>query len=374
MDSIKSNVYFADTRTTGQDNSLIAKTKKLFDRLYQECAFIQPQDLTGIKVHFGELGLSTFLSPVFARTIVNKVKGRKASPFLFDTATLYLSGSRANAVDHVNTALSNGFSPVTTGAPIIIADGLSGHNHFPITVDGKHFTEVKLAADLQHMDSIVCLSHLTGHCGTGFGAALKTISMGLACRAGKLAMHSDTKPFIKTKTCNGCQVCIPCCPVAAIKIENKKAQIDTEICIGCMRCDRHCPQRAISFHWDSPEELIMEKMAEYAAGVIKTKKGKMIFINYLINITPDCDCFPYSDAPFVQDIGITASLDPVAVDQASADLVNAQPGLKNTALAKERPAGNDNIRALWPKINWQHLLDYSENLGLGTKDYQLVKI
>ena len=371
---MQSIVYFVDTRSQHKDNSLIAKTAKLFDKLYEDHSFIQPTDFVGIKVHFGETGISTALNPIFARTIVDKIKEKKAKPFLFDTATLYLSGTRANAIDHIGTATKNGFSYATLGAPVVALDGLTGNSFYEVPNKGKHSKTLKLASELKYTNSIVCLSHFTGHCGTGFGATIKSISMGMASRAGKLEMHSATKPYINKHTCTGCGICLQWCPVNAITTKDKTAMINPETCIGCMHCDAHCPTSSIKFHWDCPGDTTLEKMAEYATGVLNEKQGKMIFLNFLLNITPDCDCYPFSDTPFVQDIGITASVDPIAIDQASVDLVNSKPRLKDTALPKNHKDGEDKFLKLWPKSNYQHLLDYAQKLGLGSREYKLVKI
>lgn len=357
---MSSTVYFADLIAQSDKDSILIKTAKLLERLFKDKQFFKAKDLIGIKTHFGEIGLATFLRPIFARAVIEKIKEKDANPFLFDTSTLYTSGRRTNAVGHITTAIKNGFSYATTGAPIIIADGLVGANFIEIEIGGRHFKKIKIASDIQHMSAIVCLAHFKGHCCTGFGGTLKAISMGMASRAGKLDMHSSTKPFITNK-CNGCGICIAFCPVGAIEIKGEKAYINTEVCIGCMQCDTRCPQGAIRFNWDSPENILMEKMAEYAFGVTKLKKNNIAYLNFLLDITPDCDCYGYSNAPISPNIGVLASFDPLSIDQASIDLINKE-------------TGEDIFRKIWPKIDYGHLLKYCEELGIGKREYKIVNI
>lgn len=356
---MSSTVYFADLTAKSDKDGILAKTAGLFEALYKDNPFFKPKDIVGIKAHFGEIGLSTFLSPVFGRTIVDKIKEKEGNPFLFDTCTLYANGHRINAVEHVTTAIKNGFSYATIGAPVIVADGLVSENEIEIETDAKHTKKIKIAAAIKHMDAIICLSHFKGHCCTGFGGTLKTLSMGMATRAGKLEMHSQSKPFVINK-CTGCGICITICPAGAIHIKDGKAYINPDTCIGCMRCHIKCPSGAIKFNWDNPGNILMEKMAEYAYGVSKIKKGKIAYMNFMLEITPDCDCYGFSNAPVTKDIGVLASFDPLAIDQASIDMVN-------------KTTGKDIFRKIWPNVDYEILLDYAEKLGIGGRKYNLVK-
>lgn len=318
----------------------------------------------GIKVHFGEEGNTAFVPPHLVRVVVEEVEKAGGKPFLFDTNTLY-RGSRENARDHILLALRHGFSFETTGCPVIIADGLKGKDYVEVEIEGKHFEKVRLGSLIKQMESCVVISHVKGHSSAGFGGAIKNISMGFASRSGKQQMHSDVKPVVDEEKCIGCGTCIEWCPVSAISltVENK-AYIDQNICIGCGECRVTCPEEAIDISWETTPVLLQEKMAEYALGSVTLLKGKIGFINFLINVTPDCDCWEWSESYLVPDIGVLASLDPVAIDQASCDLLNKE---------WQKSGGRDIWKDIYPQIDWSVQLSHAEKLGVGTRDYILME-
>ena len=151
-------------------------------------------------------------------------------------------------------------------------------------------------------------------------------------------------------------------------------RFDWEVCEGCGDCIVHCPQGALRIQWDERPEILGEKMAEVALAVLKDKRDRALFLNFVMEVTPDCDCLPWSDHPVVPDVGILASRDPVAIDAASADLVNAGLGLSNTRLRKAYEVGSDKLRDLRPAIDWTRQLDYAESIGLGSRSYRLTDI
>jgi hypothetical protein len=364
-----SKVYFTDMRAKHGLN-LLDKLGKLYDAAgFQE--FIKPKELVALKVHFGERGNTSYIRPQFLRKIVDKVKAAGGKPFLTDANTLYV-GSRANAVDHLITAIENGFPYSVVNAPLIIADGLNGKDYRTVEVNLKHFKEVKIGSAICHADSFIAVSHFKGHEATGFGGTLKNVGMGSGCRSGKQQMHSDLLPRIKDGKCLACGRCIKWCPGEAISVA-EQAIIEYEKCIGCGECTVTCPHGAIGINWKTQQDVIQEKIVEYAYGVLKDKKDKAGFITFVMGVTPDCDCVSYSDAPIIGDVGILASRDPVALDQACIDLVNQQAGLKNSRLGEENQA-EDKFGTLYPDVDWRVQLAYGEEIGLGTRDYELVKI
>jgi uncharacterized protein len=366
-----SKVFFTDLRAKA-DNSLLAKTARLVDRT-GFLSRIRKGDRVAVKLHWGEWGNVAFLPPPYVRCVVDKILKAGGKPFLADTNTLY-SGQRRNAIDNVLTALKNGFSLASAGAPVIVADGLTGQDCVEVPVNGRRIGNAKIAGGIYHADAIISLAHFKGHELYGFGGALKNIAMGCATRAGKQVLHSDVKPSIKSEACIGCETCVAACATGAIRVKNnKKAAIDAGLCTGCGECVAVCPARAIPINWKTASAPLMEKTAEYAKAALSNKGERCAFINFLIHISPECDCYPWNDAPFVADQGILASCDPVALDQASADLVNAGQALANSRIdMKERVT--DKIAAVTGIKDWKLLLEYAEEIGLGRTKYEIVEV
>lgn len=367
----KSDVYFADLRSKAKKD-LLSKVARLLDRLKLK-EKVRKNYLVALKVHFGERGNTAFLRPVFVRTLVDRVRGCGGKPFLTDTNTLYV-GSRGDSVNHYENAIDNGFGFAGVGAPVIIAGGLRGNRFQAVKVDLPHYREVEIAPELVDADTIIGVTHFKGHEMSGFGGTLKNFGMGAASRQGKLSMHSTASPFVKSGLCNGCQSCLRWCAYNALTMEGEKASIDSGRCTGCGACLPTCPSEAIKIVWDQGVDTMQEKMVEYAYGALHPKRGRALFLNFLMQITPLCDCYPFSDAPIVPDIGILASEDPVAVDQASADLVNAQHGNRASALTGNHAPGEDKFRGVAPGIDWTLQLEYAQKIGLGRRSYRLVKL
>lgn len=367
-----SEVYFANTRANSRESSLLNKVNKLFKRTGFE-EIIKENDLVAIKLHFGEAGNTGFIRPIYLRQIVDQVKRRGGKPFLTDTNTLY-RGSRKNAVDHLNTAISNGFSYATLGVPIIIADGLRGKSFTEVKINKKHVKKAKISNEVYYADALIVVTHFKGHGGTGFGGTMKNVGMGIASSAGKQMMHANVLPSVNRDKCIGCGTCKRWCPVDAITIENKKSHIHSDKCIGCMECVTTCPTGAISIMWNESAKNLHEKIVEYVHASLKDKQGKVGFFSFLLNITPDCDCASWSDTNIVPDVGILASRDPVAIEQASLDLVNAQQGLKDTALKNSFAAGEDKFKGLYPTVNARKQISYAEELRLGAREYNLIEV
>lgn len=254
----------------------------------------------------------------------------------------------------------------------MIADGLNGKDYINVEINQKHFQEVKIGSAAVHADAIIAVTHFKGHEATGFGGTLKNLGMGLGSRSGKQMMHSDLKPEIDAEKCVGCEKCHQWCPGEAIYTEAGKSVITGEKCIGCGECTVTCPVKAIGINWRTQPDIIQEKIAEFTMGVLKNKQGKAGFISFVTNVTPDCDCCGWSDAPIVNDIGILASKDPIALDQACVDLVNQAKGVKHSRLGQEDV--DDKFRALHESIDWNVQLAYGEKIGLGTRKYNLIKL
>ncbi len=365
-------VFFANIRSRSQTENTFYKLEKLC-RALDLPGLLKGCRYTAIKLHFGERGNDTHIRPLHVRPVADAVRAAGSRPFLTDTNTLY-SGSRKNAPDHLETAIAHGFVHSVVNAPVIIADGLTGASAREIPVNLKHFQSVLIGAEIAQADSMIVLSHFKGHPMAGFGGAIKNLAMGCACVAGKRAQHYCHAYSVPDK-CIGCRACVKVCPESAITMnDDHKAQVAKEKCIGCFECVTVCPAEAMTVDWRTKMPGFMERMTEYAYGAVANKANRTAYINFVVNVTPDCDCSPWSDSPLVQDIGLLASLDPVAIDQASLDLVNAQKALPGTMIEGDCGPGCDKFKAVWKSTLGHMQLSYGEEIGLGTTKYELVEI
>ncbi|MCX5750610.1 MAG: DUF362 domain-containing protein [Candidatus Saganbacteria bacterium] len=328
--------------------------RKIVAALNFPCIF-KGDDYVACKIHFGEPGNTAYLKPQFVQPIITELSGYTKNFFLTDTNTLY-KGSRSDAVNHLKTAAAHGYN----FAPVIIADGLRGQDLNEVEINQKHFKKVKIASALARADKLLVLTHFKGHEMTGFGGALKNLGMGCGSRAGKQQMHADFKPKIKTNLCKKDGSCAKWCPTSALQwSEGKVPVLIPEKCIGCGECLAVCRFGAISEMWNSSTFILQEKIVEYAYR-IKKKHPMILYFNFLMEISPNCDCYGHNDPPVVPDLGVLASFDPVAIDQASIDLVNQK-------------AGKDIFKALYSYADWNVQLSYAEQIGLGKRDYELQK-
>jgi hypothetical protein len=304
---------------------------------------------------------------------VEEIKSCGGRPFLTDSSTLY-PGVRKEAVSALTCAIENGFAYAVVGAPLIMCDGLRGHTSVSMEINGQFLQKVNIGAEIAEADALVAVSHFKCHELTGFGGALKNIGMGCASREGKLVEHSTATPRVARKFCDACALCLKTCAHGAIAIIEGKARIDPDRCAGCGRCITICERQAINIQWNESSRMVMQKMCEHALGALKGKEGKTLFLNFITQVSPDCDCYSHADASIVGDIGICAATDPVALDQACADLVNAAPGNSGTALKSGLEPGGDKFRGVHPDIDWEVQLEHAEKLGMGRRKYQLVRI
>uniref|UniRef100_A0A7C6AFU2 DUF362 domain-containing protein n=1 Tax=candidate division WOR-3 bacterium TaxID=2052148 RepID=A0A7C6AFU2_UNCW3 len=333
-------LFFLDLRKKYKESFL-----KMFERLIDVSGGLKIVDkdaIIAVKTHFGEDGNLNYVSPLYVRRVVNLIKDSGGRPFLTDTTTLY-SGRRFKGDTHIELAKEHGFD----FAPIVIGDGIYGDEY--VEMNGA-----KIARVFKNVDTIFCISHFKGHLLTGFGGALKNLGMGCASKGGKLYLHSRSRPYVEKEKCNFCLKCFDYCAYNAIEKEKKTVQINHNKCSGCAGCMSICPQRAIRFSWSAASDEVQKGIADYSANLIKNKK--IFYLNFLINITPDCDCLTTSEPPICPDVGILAGFDPVAIDRASYDMVK-----------------ND-IDKLRPEIDSQVQLYYGEKFGAGECNYEIKSI
>jgi uncharacterized Fe-S center protein len=317
-------------------------------------------DMVAIKVHVGEKNNVTHIQPKLAAKIVELSQSMKAQPFLTDTSTLY-KGERENGIKHTLHAHRHGYSIEQTGAPFIPVDGLSGTDETEVRVNGILHDEVKVAGQILLADALVVLSHATGHMGSGIGAAIKNVGMGLASRAGKMRQHSAITPEVEVKKCEDCGKCRKWCPTDAIDAREGASYIRQEDCIGCGECIAVCRFGAIKFDWAVESADMQKSMAEYAAGIIRHFGKKAVYINALVDMTKDCDCLNEKQKKIMPDIGILASTDMVAVDQATLDLT-------------AKIDGQNLSERSYPQLDPAVQIAHAEKMGLGARHYELIDV
>jgi len=368
---MSSTVHFADLRA-GLKENLHDKLERLLEAAGID-EVVARGDLTAIKLHFGERGGHAYLRPTFVRRVVDRVKVLGGKPFLTDSSTLY-PGERKEAVSALTCAIEHGFAYAVVNAPLLMCDGLRGHSARRVAVPGEILHTVDIGLEILEADTLVVLSHFKCHELSGFGGAIKNLAMGCSSRQGKLEQHSTVAPKVSEKHCTACGACLKACAHDAIDFATGKAVINVDRCTGCGRCITICEPRAIRIQWNEQAPLVMKKMAEYACGAVSGKVGKKLFVNFITQVSPACDCYGYSDAPIVPDLGILAGTDPVALDQACADLVIQARGLPGTAMVHGHEPGGDKFRGVHPEIDWEITLDHAAKLGLGSRQYQLVRL
>nr|WP_317282665.1 DUF362 domain-containing protein [uncultured Sellimonas sp.] len=376
MDSKKSKVYFSDLRALPGTN-LPDKLKKLIRRAgIADIDF--EKKMTAIKLHFGEPGNLSYLRPNWAKAVADVVKELGGRPFLTDCNTLYV-GRRKDALEHIESAYENGFTPFSTGCHVIIADGLKGTDEVYVPVEGGELVkEAKIGTAIMDADIFISLNHFKGHEATGFGGALKNIGMGCGSRAGKMEMHNSGKPSVNQEKCVGCRTCSKNCAHGAISFdENRHASIDHEKCVGCGRCLGSCNFDAIYNSNSSAVKELDIKIAEYSKAVLDGRPN--FHINLVIDISPYCDCHGENDVPILPNIGMFASFDPVALDQACVDACNAQTPLPGSLLDERMHEEgfcdhHDHFTNTTPESGWEYCLEHAEKIGLGTRNYELITV
>jgi hypothetical protein len=355
-----SKVYFIKASVNDGEQVISEKARKLFKTGgFAEC--FKENDFTAVKVHVGEGDNNTYTKAPYIKGLVDELLGLKTRAFVTDTTTLYV-GRRHNAIDHTVLAAEHGFSLEGLGIPFIVPDGLSGTIGTPIEINGEIDKEVFIASGIVQCHSLLSVAHFTGHVAACLGATLKTLGMGCASKRGKLKQHAALKLNIGDD-CTRCGLCFEHCPADAITLDDVKAHIDQDKCIGCAECMAVCRFGAVKCNWGQEDELLQKSVAEHALGVMKGKENRAAFFNFLLSVTKDCDCFgtPNMDT-MVDDIGIAASRDPVAVDKATLDLVEKKTGKKLAELL-----GND-------RLDPRYQIEHAERIGLGSSSYELIEV
>lgn len=354
---MKSTVFFSSMRSKSHKSPL-NKIKKLFLRAGGNDLY-KKDELVALKVHFGELGNTAFLRPIYLRPLLEVLAKQGAKPYLTDTNTLY-TGMRTNSVDHLHNAALNGFNYSTLQVPIIIADGLRGENDIDLTIPNAIVCKTAhIATDIANADKLLTVSHFKGHEMTGFGGAMKNLAMGCGSRRGKMDMHSDVRPAVNPKRCTACGRCKIGCAWGAIDISHYAVINDK--CTGCAKCIAACPEHAIQADFDVSCDKLQQRIVEYAAAVHNHFSTVPVYISILTAIVPACDCHDGNDAPLVPDIGFMSSTDPVAIDKAAYDMI-------------VNVAGKDVFKEAWPHLDPTDQFKHAQKIKFGNLDYEIKEI
>jgi hypothetical protein len=351
---MKPEVYFSRLKK-GQTRAVCLKT--LLNRIDTYLSEFKKDSFVGIKMTVGDEKSTGYIKPEIVRILVENLKDRGAKPFVFDTNVIY-TGQRQNAIDHLNLAYRKGFTPDNLGCPYIIADSVFGTDSRIIKVDFKNIKEIRVPSLVEVLEDLIVLTHITGHIMSGYAGSIKNVGMGMASRAGKQIQHSSLKPVINVENCTMCGCCIMMCPVSAISEVSGKVFINSDVCIGCCECISACKFDAVNINWHEDVDIFVERMAEYACGILSKIKRK-VFINFAFDITEECDCISGDDPRIAGDTGIFASKDILAIDKACFDML----------------AGDKDIFSKSGKIEaHQHQFKYAKEVGLGKLDYKLIEL
>lgn len=342
-----STVYFVAIDSYNETRKIQRAGKQLLSTIVEKES-LQLGAYVPMKVHFGEQGNITFIGAENYDGLVSYMHDHNIGSAFMETNVLY-SGSRMTRTMHAKLAQEHGF----TQLPVVIADGEHGDDYVEVAINQKRFDSCKIGKEIANQQQMLVVSHFKGHGLAGFGGALKQLAMGCAARGGKLAQHANSKPLVNPFSCSQCGTCAKHCPVQAISI-GRWSHIDKKVCVGCAACIAVCPKKAILFNplKVSLSKTFLEKMAEYALAAQQGKQN--VYINFAFNLTKGCDCVGKKMKPVAGDVGVLASTDPVALDQACLDLIDKREG--------KRVFGG------------RHMLDYAEKIGLGQKAYSLMPV
>jgi len=375
---MSSEVYFAPARARRWDYSAsqVAGLERLIEKLDFDSRFSQGE-YVAIKTHFGSPGAHRIVRPRFLRVLADAVQAAGGKPFVCDTV-------RIQGWDYLEVANQNGINPQSVGCPVIMADGLFGYDSIEVEA-GSVLGHVRVASAIHDAPAMIVVSHCKGHIEAGYGGAIKNLAMGgvagrhrsgdwKQARGHLHAAGGESSVIRDPELCTMCLQCLHVCPTAAISEKNGGLVVDDEKCWRCGRCERVCPEDAIRLEKRGEDEFQMA-LAEGTQAVLSTfEPGKVVYVNFVLEVQPECDCMPMADTPVVQDQGILASTDIVAVEQAALDLINDGVPLPESMAEDRGLQAGQRILAEALGVDGQLHVDAAAELGLGSREYELVEV
>lgn len=391
-----SKVYYMNARSTSLETGLVPKVLAVFDAAGFD-RLIKPKDVVAIKLHCGEWNNTSYLRPVYARALADRVKSLGGRPFVCDTTTLPYSvyASRVTELDLLTTAERNGYSPAVLGCPFICADGFMGTDDYRVDLpEGYILKEAFIATAIAAADVLITLTHFKGHAMGVIGGAIKNLGIGAQSKRGKFNVHMGGHPRYgftaaarlhpeKLQGRNGdagWKLMEDCCPYGLIHANEHSIAWDQERCPTCRACMALMTSSGVLEVDDVNQEAANAAIADACLGTIKAVgKGKVAFINLALDLAPGCDCVSYSDMPIVPNLGVFASHDPVAIDKACIDKATEAIGISGSTAADKGAlaAGTRKFEACSsraPGISEEIQLATGEINGLGTRHYELVEV
>ncbi len=371
-----SKVYFSTARALRWDyrHSVPGKLEMLLEKmdLYSR---LEADEWVAVKTHWGSHGAFRIIPPVMIRKVVEALRKAGARPFVTDTV-------RIMGLDYLEVANQNGLNHLSCGAPVVLADGLYGKDSILVKA-GPILGEIAVASTIHDVSAMVVCTHTKGHINAGYAGALKNLAMGCVSSShrehgwkrgrGGMHCHGDMGLQWDPEVCTFCEQCRNICPLNAIDFKEGTFVVDENNCWHCGRCSRVCQEGALTLPQD--DITFQKSLAEAATAVLSTfRQGKVVYINFLYEIQPECDCMPVADVPVIQDQGVLISDDIVAIEQASLDMLKAAPPLPQSAADEAGIKPGDDIMLKLNPRPMQIQIDEAEKLGLGTKKYDLVKV
>jgi uncharacterized Fe-S center protein len=371
-----SKVYFTSARVKKWKyaESMPGKLERLLREINLD-RYFEPKEWVAVKTHFGSEGAHRTVRAIFLRKIVDALKMAGTKPFVTDTV-------RIMGLDYIEVANQNGINQLSVGAPVVLADGLYGQDNVMVQA-GDILGEIAIASVIHDVPAMVVCSHVKGHINAGYAGAIKNLAMGgvsarhrhCGWKCGRGAMHTigEGKLIWDDQKCTFCYQCKEICPLDCIEFKDGCLTYDSERCWRCGRCTRVCPEGGLTLPGD--DELFMKSLAEATRAVLGTfKPGKVLYINFLTEIQPECDCMPAAEVPVIQDLGILVSTDIVSVEQASIDMLRHSKPLPSSLAADENIVDGEDILMKIHHKPYMLQLDEAVRLGLGDRVYELVEL